>query len=105
VLSSVFTSVPEMAADLYPWLPARWLARSRYDTRAALAEITCPVLIAHSPADEIIPFHHGQALFIAAAEPKVFLPLAGGHNDGFIFMRSEWVDILADFLRRHIKQD
>ena len=105
VLSSVFTSVPEMAADLYPWLPARWLARSRYDTRAALAEITCPVLIAHSPEDEIIPFHHGQALFIAAAEPKVFLPLAGGHNDGFIFMRSEWVDILADFLRRHIKQD
>lgn len=104
VLSSVFTSVPELAADLYPWLPARWLARPRYDTRAALAEITCPVLIAHSPEDEIIPFRHGQALFTAAAEPKIFLPLAGGHNDGFIFRRRAWVEVLGDFLRGHLER-
>lgn len=104
VLSSAFLSVPELAADLYPWLPARWLARLRYDTRAALAEVTCPVLIAHSPEDEIVPFRHGQALFAAAAEPKVFLSLAGGHNDGFIFRREAWVEVLADFLRNHLKQ-
>ena len=104
VLSSAFISVPELAADLYPWLPAKWLARLRYDTRAALAGIHCPVLIAHSPDDEIVPFQHGQTLFAAAAEPKVFLPLAGGHNDGFIFMRPAWVAVLADFLRRHIER-
>lgn len=104
VLSSVFTSAPALAADLYPWLPTRWLVHLRYDTRAALAEVRCPVLIAHSPDDEIIPFRHGQVLFEAAAEPKVFLPLAGGHNDGFIFMRQDWVDALADFLRKHIEE-
>lgn len=103
VLSSAFISVPELAADLYPWLPMKWLARLRYDTRAALAETTCPVLIAHSPDDEIVPFRHGQALFNAAAEPKVFLPLAGGHNDGFIFMRPAWVEALAEFLEGHIE--
>lgn len=105
VLSSAFISVPELAADLYPWLPVKWLARLRYDTRAAMAEINCPVLIAHSPDDEIVPFRHGQALFTAAAEPKAFLRLTGGHNDGFIFMRLDWVEVLADFLRRHIKHD
>ena len=103
VLSSAFISVPELAADLYPWLPVKWLARLRYDTRAALAETTSPVLIAHSPDDEIVPFRHGQALFNAAAEPKVFLPLAGGHNDGFIFMRPAWVEVLAEFLEGHIE--
>lgn len=104
VLSSAFISVPELAADLYPWLPAKWLARLHYDTRAALVGIHCPVLIAHSPDDEIVPFHHGQTLFAAATEPKVFLPLAGGHNDGFICMRPAWVEVLADFLRRHIER-
>lgn len=103
VLSSVLVSAPALAADLYPWLPARWLVRMRYDTGSALAEVRCPVLVAHSPGDEIIPFRHGRLLFEAAAEPKVFLPLAGGHNDGFIFMREEWVDALAGFLNRHIE--
>lgn len=103
VLSSVFTSAPALAADLYPWLPTRWLVRLRYDTRAALAQTNCPVLVAHSPEDEIIPFRHGQALFEAAAEPKAFLQLAGGHNDGFIFMRPAWVDALAEFLHQHVE--
>lgn len=101
-LSSVLTSVPDLAADLYPWLPARWLARLRYDTRAALARADCPVLVAHSPDDEIIPYRHGQELFAVAPEPKVFLALAGGHNDGFIFMREHWVEALAGFLRQHV---
>jgi uncharacterized protein len=102
VLSSVFTSAQDLAADLYPWLPARWLTRLRYDTRAALVQTDCPVLVAHSLDDEIIPYHHGQELITAAPGPKVFLALAGGHNDGFIFMREHWVEALAGFLRQHV---
>jgi hypothetical protein len=30
----------------------------------------------------------------------MFLALAGGHNDGFIFMRDDWVKALAGFLRQ-----
>ena len=104
VLASTFTSVPDLAADLYPWLPARWLARLRYDTAAALGQTRGPVLVAHSPDDEIIPFRHGQRLFEAASEPKVFLELAGGHNDGFIFMRPAWVEVLAGFLRERVER-
>lgn len=73
-------------ADLYPWLPARWLVRLRYDTRAALAAGAGRPY----PDDEIIPFRHAEILFEAATEPKVLLQLAGGHNDGFIFMREAW---------------
>jgi len=65
---------------------------------------SAPVLIAHSPEDEIIPFEHGRALFAAANPPKQFLELAGGHNDGFIFMRESWVRVLGDFLGEQFAQ-
>lgn len=104
VLASAFTSVPDLAADLYPWLPARWLARMQYDTAAALARIRIPVLVAHSPDDEIVPFRHGRRLYALATGPRAFLTLAGGHNDAFIFMRPEWVAALAGFLREHAER-
>jgi len=98
VIASGFTSVPDLGQQLYPYLPVRWLARIRYDTREYLRAVTAPVLIAHSPEDDIIPFEHGRALSAAANPPKQFLELAGGHNDGFIFMRESWVRVLGDFL-------
>jgi hypothetical protein len=85
VIASSFTSVPYLGQQLYPYLPVRWLARIRYDTREYLRAVTAPVLIAHSLQDDIVPFEHGQALFAAAHPPKQFLELSGGHNDGFIF--------------------
>ncbi len=102
VLASVFTSVPDLGRELYPWLPVRWLARIRHDTRAALAHVTCPVLVAHSPEDDIVPYHHGRALFDAAPGQKAFLELAGGHNEGFIFLRPDWVASLAEFINSHL---
>jgi fermentation-respiration switch protein FrsA (DUF1100 family) len=102
VLASSFTSAPELAADIYPWLPTRGLVRLRYDTRAALANVGCPVLVAHSPDDDIIPFRHGQLLYEAAGEPKAFLQMAGGHNEGFIFMLPTWVEALGAFLGKHV---
>ena len=98
VIASGFTSVPDLAQHIYPFLPVRLLARIRYDTREYLRSVATPVLIAHSPEDEIIPFEYGRALFAAANPPRQFLELAGGHNDGFIFMRESWVRELGDFL-------
>ena len=102
VIASGFTSVPDLAQHFYPYLPVRWLAHLRYDTRENLRAVAAPVLIAHSPEDEIIPFEHGQALYAAANSPKRFLELGGGHNDGFIFMRESWVRELKDFLGVHV---
>lgn len=98
ILESAFTSVPELAADLYPWLPARRLARLNYDTRAYLAGVTCPVLVVHSRDDEIIPYAHGRALHAAAPDPKAFLELRGGHNEGFLASGADYVSGLRAFL-------
>jgi uncharacterized protein len=100
VIQSVFTSVPDLAGQIYWFLPVRLISRFSYDTRAYLQSVTAPILIAHSPEDEIIPFAHGRALFEQASEPKTFVELRGGHNEGFLFVRREWVEALGAFLRR-----
>jgi uncharacterized protein len=99
VLYASFTSVPELAQTLYPIFPASRLARYRYDTRAALGSVRCPLLILHSPDDEIIPFSHGQALLTAAHEPKRLVELRGGHNDALLLSREVYAQAVGAFIR------
>jgi len=98
ILESVFTSVPDMAAKLYPFLPVRLLSRFSYDARRAVREVACPVLIVHSPEDDIIPFENGLALFAAAGEPKSFLQIRGTHNEGFLASGPLYYEGLDDFI-------
>lgn len=79
ILDSTFTSAVDLAADLYPWLPARWLTRLRYDTLAALRQTRAPILILHSRDDELIAVDHGHRLYQAANEPKGYVELRGSH--------------------------
>ena len=98
VLVSAFTSVPDMGAQLYPYLPIRRLSRFEYNTLEHLKDVTCPVFVAHSPQDEIVPFAQGRAVYEAARNPKQFLELQGGHNDGFIYVREDWTNALGKFI-------
>ena len=98
VVYASFTSMPDVAQALYPIFPASWLARYRYDTRAALARVSCPVLILHSPEDEVIPFSHGQALLAAVRGPKRLVELRGGHNDAAAVSRAIYSRALRSFL-------
>ena len=100
ILASTFTSAVDLGSELYPFVPVRLVSRIRYDTLRRLGDVRAPVLVIHSPDDDIIPFTHGQRLFDAAPEPKAMLEIAGGHNEGFVFVRDEWVAKLADFLER-----
>src|ERR1041385_1624426 len=43
VLQSAFTSIPDIGAELYPWLPVRWINTIKYDNRAKLARVRLPV--------------------------------------------------------------
>ena len=102
ILESAFTSAPDVAARYYWFLPVRALARIRYDTDAYLRQVAAPVLVIHSADDEIIPVEHGQQLFAAAGEPKSFLELWGGHNQGFLLSEPVYSNGLGEFLDRHL---
>lgn len=84
IVESGFSSVPDMAAQIYPFLPVRFLSRFDFDTVRIIKSVRCPILIVHSPEDEIIPFEHGLAVYESANQPKQFLQISGGHNDGFL---------------------
>jgi len=101
ILESVFTSAPDLAARLFPLFPSRLLCRYDYDTEAAVKNFNCPVLIIHSPQDDIIPFSHGRKVFAAAREPKAFLEIGGDHNTGFLASGSLYTNGLADFLGKY----
>jgi hypothetical protein len=101
ILVSTFTSVPDIGAQVYPFLPVRWLARINYNTLVRLPEINCPVLIVHAPADEVVPYHHGQQLFEAAKQPKAFLKIDGNHNEGIIMSAAQYEAGLADFIAKY----
>ncbi len=63
VLESTFTSFKDIAQFHYPRLPVSLLARFRYDTLEYIKKARCPVLVIHSPDDEIAPYDQGRRIF------------------------------------------
>lgn len=102
ILESAFTSVPDLAAGLYPIFPVRLLSRFQYDTRKMLRSTASPVLIIHSPGDEIIPFEHALQLYESAGEPKELLRIRGGHNEGFLVSGGIYTDGINKFIETYI---
>ena len=92
----------EMGKRYYPYLPVQWLARIRYPSIERIANISCPLLVIHSPDDEIIPFELGEQLFASARHPKSFLKTRGGHNDGFLLTGETYISGIRSFLNEHL---
>lgn len=98
ILESGFTSVPDIGARVYPWLPVRLLARIRYATLAKAPGLALPVLVIHSPEDGLVPASHGRRIYDALPGPKRLLETGGGHNDGGFLQRAEWREAVRRFL-------
>jgi len=98
ILASTFTSVPDLAARYYWYLPVRLLSRFEYRTAQYVAQVEAPTLVMHSRDDEIVPFSHGRQVFERARGAKQFVELAGDHNGGFLVSGA----MLTDALRRFV---
>ena len=98
IVESGFTSVPAMGKRFYPFLPIQWLTTFEYNTREYVRKASCPVLIAHSADDDIIPFEEGREIYHAANEPKQFFEMRGDHNGGFIASGSDYINALKTFI-------
>jgi fermentation-respiration switch protein FrsA (DUF1100 family) len=81
ILQSTFCSIPDIGAELFPWLPVRLMSSIKYDTCRKLPRLRIPVLIMHSQVDGLIGFHHAQKNFSVANDPKLFWELNGDHNN------------------------
>jgi fermentation-respiration switch protein FrsA (DUF1100 family) len=76
ILRSAFTSAFRVMTQI------RLLPFDKFVVLEKLARVTCPVLVIHGTADEMIPFSHAQKLYAAVRGPKSRLWVDGaGHND------------------------
>lgn len=100
ILESTFTSLADAGRRHYFFLPVSLIVGDAFNTLGRMGNIRCPVLLASSPDDEIVPGGHGRILYEAASEPKQFLPLKGDHNWGFIYTGKAYTEGLEAFLSK-----
>jgi len=98
VLVKTFTSMPDVGQRLYPWLPVRWVMRTKFENLKRIQNCDRPVFISHGTKDDLVPFHHAESLFAAAKGPKQFhKDEDGDHNSPF---RMAFFEELREFLDR-----
>lgn len=96
ILQSTFTSMPDAAALMYPFMPVQWLMKNRYNSLAKIGRYQGPLLQSHGDCDQLIPLELGQKLHAAAPGRKEFFVNRGlGHN---YLERTEFRQILAQFI-------
>jgi uncharacterized protein len=100
ILESTFTSISDMAALIYPYLPVKWMSRIHYASIERIDKIHCPILFIHSPDDELVPYHLGQKLYQRAEHPKSFMNIGGGHNDGFMSSQPNYSRGIYKFIQQ-----
>jgi len=99
LLRSPFTSLADVAAVHYPWLPARRLLLDRYPSIERIASVSAPVLVIAGDRDDIVPASLSRRLYDAAAEPKRWLLVPGaGHNDRELLDGRQMMDAIERFL-------
>jgi fermentation-respiration switch protein FrsA (DUF1100 family) len=82
ILEAPYTSIADVAASRFRFVPVRWLIRDSFHSDRRIARVTVPLLVMHGARDSTIPVGFGERLFALAHEPKQFVRFAeGGHND------------------------
>lgn len=82
ILEAPYTSIADVAARAFPYLPLRYLLKDGFYSDRRIAKVTAPLLVMHGVRDATIPIVFGERLFALAREPKQFVRFdQGGHND------------------------
>ena len=107
ILRSTFSSLSDVAAYHFPWLPARLILIDRFPSEQRILNVTCPVLQFHGRRDTIVPFELGRRLHDVIPEKsasglaKRFVELPNAdHNDVIETSGREMLSATAEFFRQ-----
>ena len=85
VTFSAFTSMDDMARKVLPLFPTSLFLRSHFNNERKIADVTCPVLMAHGTSDTLVPFGMMARVASRARAHVTTLPVSGAdHNDIFL---------------------
>jgi hypothetical protein len=102
VLITPYTSIVEVGARIFPWLPARLLVRDPFDSAAKAPELKLPVLIVHGTRDEVIPVDMGQRL--GTLFPNATTRILEGKSHNNVLDRPDTLQELVQFARDGARQ-
>jgi len=99
ILEAPYTSIEDLAAAAFPFLPVRLLLRDRFRSDRRIARVNAPLMVMHGERDVTIPIAFGERLFALAHEPKRFVRFEhGGHDNlasfGAIETARQFIDAL-----------
>ena len=81
VMLTPWDRLPDLAQRIYWYLPARWLARAKYDNISNLQDFVGPVAVLMAGRDEVIPNVHTMRLYESLSSPKrLWVFQDAGHN-------------------------
>lgn len=98
ILESTMSSARDFARQVFMVLSRLVFIRYEFNTVAYVRHVNAPVLVLHSPDDEIMPFNLGEKVFEAANQPKQFVRMRGDHNSGFYLSQPEYEQQLAGWI-------
>jgi fermentation-respiration switch protein FrsA (DUF1100 family) len=99
ILESTFSSAKDFARAVFRVLSRLVVLRYDFNTVDSIRRVNYPVLVLHSPDDEIMPFHLGEKVFQSANHPKRFVRLRGDHNNGFLLSQPAYEQELDSWLK------
>ena len=99
IVEGALTSAVDRGAELYPYIPVRWIAASRFSSLDKISRVSVPKLFLHAVRDEVIPLSHGQRVYQKAGEPKRFVELQGDHSDAFEADSARYFGAITEFLK------
>lgn len=100
IVEDAYTSVADRGQEVFPLLPIRLIAASRFASIEKVGGLRLPKLFLHARNDRTIPIDHGRKVFAAAAEPKTFVELDAGHADAYTADRDRYYGAIDAFIRR-----
>lgn len=80
ILEAPYTSTVDVAAELFWYMPVRWLMRDTFRSEERIADVKVPLLIMHGEKDTVVPERLGRRLFDLAKGPKRFVPFPLGNH-------------------------
>ena len=99
LLITPWDDIARVASHHYPWLPARWLLRDRYDSVTNLVGFRAPVAVVIAERDSIVPPARGRALYESLAGPKrLWVVPRADHNDWPMYVDAQWWPSVVDFV-------
>jgi len=97
VVHSGFTSVPDLAARAFPYLPVRPFCRTRMNSLERIAGCGGPVLVLHSEDDEAIPVDAAKTLYARVCGPRRLVLYRGPHHGAHwqydLRIRQAWTEL------------